>query len=455
MEWISFGDVRAVKYIRKKELNQEAYYRLCSYTYLFSEKGKHLVQNMLSGQIVRLNEQEWAALEQIREGQKRYAFLEEHGLTELALARVLVETDWDEMEQYFLMVQVLRSLSREKPGVKSYTILPTTGCNARCVYCFEEGIAVKTMTAATADRTADYIAKTRWEDTVFFQWFGGEPLCAPGIISRICRRLTERGIQFRSKITTNGTLLTPAMADEAKEIWHLEEAQLSLDGAREDYDKRKAFPHPDGTEYDRALAAAEYLLDRGIRVTLRLNFDAENLPRLYSFCEEMKQRFGGRGDAFRIYPALLQQTRFLEDLIAINKERDKLVQYLGEKELLGSKMNEKPFRLPLHQCMADSMGKHVVIDPEGTVFNCDNLPGPLPRGSIFNDDVPMDGADCFMTMAAECRHCCFLPMCTPHYRSSCPLWFEGCFKIACQRTDDQLRKLISGHAKELPFIHNC
>lgn len=41
-----------------------------------------------------------------------------------------------------------------KPAAKAitnYTILTTTGCNARCFYCYEKGTKPVTMTAETAD----------------------------------------------------------------------------------------------------------------------------------------------------------------------------------------------------------------------------------------------------------------------------------------------------------------
>lgn len=122
-------------------------------------------------------------------------------------------------------------MSGNKKGLASYVILPTTGCNARCVYCYEEGYAVKTMTSETADRLVDFICETRYDDTVKLRWFGGEPLANAKIISYICKGLQERGVPYKSSMVTNASLLTKELAHEAKELWHLERVQVSLDGA--------------------------------------------------------------------------------------------------------------------------------------------------------------------------------------------------------------------------------
>lgn len=448
MKWIIPGDARAVRILRKTEPDRQARYRLSLFTYLYSEDGVHLVWQTVTGQTAALRGDEWAALLEIKARPRDYAFLEAHGLLALAEARVLVETGWNDLGQYDLTLRVLRSLQSEKKGVQSYRILPTTACNARCVYCYEEGLVPKTMTPATAGRMAEYIEKTRWSEPVTLRWFGGEPLCAAPVISRICEKLRERGVPFRSRITTNGTLLTEAMAEEAKNLWMLEKAQLSMDGARADYERRKGFPRPDGTEYDRAMRAAELLLDRGIQVSMRVNWDAENLPRLRDFFGELRDRFGGR-EGFSVYPALLNQTRFSDELFSLARENARLQRELEELGLAKRNVGETPFEFRTHQCMADSMGKAVVVDPEGTVFACDYLPGPQPKGTIFRDDVPSDGAGGSASAAGECRSCCFLPLCTPNYRTNCPLWFEKCYEGICRQEDARLRRWIAAHRAEL------
>ena len=90
----------------------------------------------------------------------------------------------DEYEQYFVLKKIpqvaqsvllsngiliddsrdqedeLRRMRMDRKQIKSeryIRILTTTGCNARCPYCFEKGIAYETMDHTTAQQVADYI----------------------------------------------------------------------------------------------------------------------------------------------------------------------------------------------------------------------------------------------------------------------------------------------------------
>ena len=56
--------------------------------------------------------------------------------------------------------QVRQMAALLKPAAKAidyYRILTTTGCNARCFYCYEKGTKPVTMTAETASKVVDYI----------------------------------------------------------------------------------------------------------------------------------------------------------------------------------------------------------------------------------------------------------------------------------------------------------
>ena len=47
---------------------------------------------------------------------------------------------------------------------------------------------------------------------------------------RISRRLTEAGVRFDAEMTSNGSLFTEALAQEAAEAWKLSRIQITLDG---------------------------------------------------------------------------------------------------------------------------------------------------------------------------------------------------------------------------------
>ena len=88
----------------------------------------------------------------------------------------LVPEAHDDLKLCRQVQQMVALLTPVPKVVTSYTILPTTGCNARCFYCYEQGTKPVTMTAETASRVVRYIVAHRGDEEVECRWFGGEPL---------------------------------------------------------------------------------------------------------------------------------------------------------------------------------------------------------------------------------------------------------------------------------------
>ena len=135
---------------------------------------------------------------------------------------------------------VARMLEKKSDAITSYTIFTTTDCNARCFYCYEMGRPRVPMSKETADHTADYIIKRCCGEKVRLNWFGGEPLFNKPVISLICQRLREAGIDYRSTMTTNGYLFDDDTIKEAKDEWRLKKVQITLDGTEQTYNRCKA-----------------------------------------------------------------------------------------------------------------------------------------------------------------------------------------------------------------------
>lgn len=440
------GDRRVVDILRKKHIRPDSLYRLSVYTCPYSEGQVHLFYSTLTGAAMSLTDGEWAAA---GDGGRIPVFgrtLEEAGLADLVRLCLLTEQDRDDYRLYETALTVLRTLSKEKPGVKTYTILPTTGCNARCPYCYEEGLPVKTMDDAAADRTAEFIARTGQEDGVVLSWFGGEPLLAARVISRICRRLNERGISYRSRIVTNGVLLTEALADEAVSLWKLERAQVSVDGERADYEARKRYLRPVEHNYDAMLRAVGLLLERDVQVTIRCNADRENVEGMRPFWEDIGARYGTY-ERLSLYTEILTQKKHDESCVALHR---RILELEDEAAAGGLKMGrgEEPFRLKVNCCMADSRGKSVVIGPDGTLYRCEHLSDGDAFGSMYDEDAAI--GEHRMARAEPdpaCRDCRFLPECTAFFRNACPDWFEYCAAFRQFDLDRRLRRMAEGEAR--------
>jgi len=446
---IKNGAENAAKIIYKKQLSKIAQYRLSLNSYLFAENGRFLIKNTMTKEVIELTKREYSAIINIKESVE-YSYVEENELIELAKKRYLVETDYDEVKQYQQVVYLLKTMSGQKKGLGTYIILPTTGCNARCVYCYEEGYEVKTMSPETADRLVDFICETRHDDKIKLHWFGGEPLANVKIIRQICTALKDRNVPYRSKMTTNASLMTKELAHEAKELWHLEKVQVSLDGAKEDYTSRKNYYAPEKHNYDVVMKAIHYLADEGIKLNLRVNVDFDNIERIPAFLQQIKTEFSDMRN-ISLYIAALYQVQQSERCIELYKrvfEMNEIITLLGIP--MSSESSTKT-RLRLNSCMADGMDKSIVITPNGVFNNCEHLPEAHTWGNIFDgvtDQSKFDELSAAPKVDEKCAKCPFLPECTPYYKNGCPGWFEKCYEYHCLKTEYAMHNLLKGGNSE-------
>jgi radical SAM protein with 4Fe4S-binding SPASM domain len=453
MNILRAGAGNAAKIIHRKKLRRDGQYRLSLYAYPFFEGGRYLLLHTLTGEVLELTAAEWADILPLRDASRGHEFIARKGLTELAEKRYLVETDHDEAHAYAQVLFVLRTVRERKKGLSVYTILPTTGCNARCVYCYEEGVPVQTMTEATVDRLIDFVCETKDDGSVKLRWFGGEPLAAVSVIRRACAALEERGVAFSSDMITNASLMTRELAHEAKERWHLKTAQVSLDGAREDYALRKRYVQPERHNYDGVMQAIRFLADEDICVNLRVNVDLGNLPRIEGFLDEMGTAFGDRKNV-TLYLAALFQEQGSAHYAALQEAIFALRDKIRAKGLERPSNAAKKGRLSLNYCMADNLDSAIVIMPDGRFFHCEHLPAGQSWGNIFDgvtDPALFEALRRPHEIDPECAGCPFLPNCTPFKRRGCPdcpASADECRLSQRLETEDMLRQLLCGEVAE-------
>jgi len=450
MKIMKTGIRNVAKLIDTNKLSIERKYRLSYYIYLYEENNMYLIQNTMTNEIMELSSSEWSAVKDLCSEPQDYDYLEQNGIIELAEKRYIVETDYNELKQYQQVVFLLKTMSGEKKGISSYTILPTTGCNARCVYCYEEGFAIKNMTPETADRVVSYICETRQEDQIRLHWFGGEPLSKPSIIRQICTQLNERGVPFKSTMVTNASLITKELAHEAKELWNLKKVQVSLDGVKSDYSIRKNYYNPEKHNYDVVMKAIHYLADEGIDVKLRVNVDLDNIERIGDFLKEMKNTFGEVKN-ISLYLSPLNQANHNENCIDLYKKILKYNQQIQAMNHFDTQHEKKKMELRLIYCMADNIDKSVVITPDGTLSHCDQFIDGPSWGNIFDgvtDHAKFEELKKRGDVDAKCAKCPFLPICTPFYKKGCPAWFEKCFEYRCLMANQSMHDLLKGESNE-------
>ena len=360
------------------------------------------------------------------------------GFDPLIETMFLVPEGKDECAYYESVAKMMR-LFGQKKGIPCYTILPTLGCNARCIYCYEEGRKQVTMTPEIVEQTIRYILETRAEGTVKLKWFGGEPLLCPGIIDRVSDALREAGVPFKSSVVSNGSLITPAIVEKMTTRWNVTNIQNSMDGAEPDYIVRKHY-YADAGQYHFVMDALSRLSAAGIRVSLRCNVDDGNWDGIPEFMDDLKENVAHK-DNIGVYFSPLMDVRtsdgeldFWEKVIAARP----LIEAAGFRPRA---YNEPSMRFKANRCMAD--GGSIVIEPDGSLYSCEHCPSNGRFGDVFHGvtDEATKTEFCRSDRTREkCRKCPFLPECTSF--ASCPWTDAHCREMREMLTLDFLKRLI-------------
>ena len=175
-------------------------------------------------------------------------------------------------------------------------LLASEDCNFRCVYCYE-AFARGTMLPHVR-RGVLKLAEQRAPGLRQLQvgYFGGEPLYGLKAIEEMAPRFlqlsAEHELQFTSSMTTNGYLLVPETATRLLD-WNIRHFQITLDGLGEDHDRNRHGRDGQAT-FDRVYDNLRSLHERSddFGVTLRVNFDQTNYPRLPDLLNAIQRDFG-------------------------------------------------------------------------------------------------------------------------------------------------------------------
>jgi len=426
MKVIERGDEDALRLIRASVKPEDCLYGVSDYAYFYNDGGSRLIKSFLSGMIVEATGEELAAIEHLKSTPEPFSFIEKNGLQPYIENRILKKTGTDECEVYLSLLRLLRAM-RRPGGVTMYVVLVSTGCNARCTYCFEEGFIPRTMSKETADRLIALIEETHFKSGIILNWFGGEPLLGHSIITYVCSELEKRGVAFTSQITTNASLFDAEIADAAKEIWHLELAQVSLDGDRADYEAKKRYVNPKAHNFDKVMESIHLLADRGIKVTLRCNFDARSVDSVRRNLDFLKSEFGEMSGMKVDFAPLFQE----RDGEAGEKLFEEAAKLRGYARSIGVPVNDGgkgSAHLKLYHCISDNIPGARTIMPDGTIYGCEHILDGDERGDIWkgitNQELIKSLSD--IEPAEECRRCVFLPFCTPFKKKGCAIAGKYC-----------------------------
>lgn len=344
-------------------------------------------------------------------------------------------------------------------GITAVTIAPTMDCNARCFYCFEHGAIKGTMSEESADDVADFLIRNCKEKELYVSWFGGEPLMATNIISRINTKLLDAGINVESTITTNGILIDQSIIEKFRE-WNVSRVQITLDGLHDEYNRIKNYTLNIPDPFEQIMENIELSISSGISVHLRVNYKSTDYSKVKETMEYLNDRFGHYEHLY-LYGAPLDLPQIKGYSEFDEKEGDIFLQVLDDSLKNGYENDELNFAsLKVSEDYNPALGElmlapfpancfmvnkdRYVIDDAGLLYKCQKHLGK-PQFSCGNvKDGPIKN-DVYFHYVTEklhderCKECRMLPICQGGCNANRLLYGH---KFACPPSKSIIEKLV-------------
>lgn len=370
--------------------------------------GRFLLFNLATSAIALLDTEELSEIETASFGDaQRAATALDNGF--------IVPAEENELEKV-LAIQRMNNYSTRFAG---FQILPTTSCNARCFYCYEQGYQRISMSDEVERAIPSFIASFMdMVDDVHVTWFGGEPLLGWDSIQRLSAELIgqakRRGVGYTSDIVTNATLLSAERARELVEACKVTQAQVTFDGLREQHMQRKRY-RDESIDFDDILKALEYLVRAGSRLLIRLNVDKDNLDDCLSLIDMLGGRYAGNENVMLyvapLYGSVSPNANF-EKLELTDAYRRIFMRMIDAGFI--QTLDGLPMNFNNATCSA-RMVNNYVIDPRGDVYKCEHLLsqeseklGTVFDGVVFNEAMVRWASP---SLPKTCMECSFLPGC--------------------------------------------
>ncbi len=285
-------------------------------------------------------------------------------------------------------------------------IYATNACNFRCVYCEQEHI-VENLHAETMERIEKMVDRIADEvRCIEIDWFGGEPLLQSnsilalmGHIIEICR---QKNCNVIGTMTTNGYLLSKKIIEKLWE-YKVRTMQITVDGNKTANDARRVLADGRGT-YDVVVGNIKYALEQGMKITLRINVNAENFEQALEVLDEIPQQY--HSQVFVSISNIFQNKRTLSTY-----------QLLRETQRRGFACHNRWNQyVHCHACIKNA----VVINTNGDVLLCSNTSSDEKRVGYLTADggVHVERVGDYLKLEAlsarnnpECQVCMELPYC--------------------------------------------
>lgn len=406
--------------------------------------GCYLLYNSLSNVFLKLDEEQYDLLLKVKENPDLP--IEEAFQKELRENRILVE---DNQEEYYKF-KLLKSLKRYDRSYLSLTIAPTSDCNFRCCYCFEDAPEPVYMTDRVQEDLIRFIKSHEGIKHLSITWYGGEPLMAFDRMVTITNEIKGLGLNFDATVITNGYYLDEKVINSLEGL-HIRTVHITLDGLADVHNRRR--PEKGGRDsFAKIIHNIELMRksNASAKVVIRVNVDKENSSEYHRIYAFMKDNYGDL--VVNIYPGFVKKTygicAYAENHLLSNEEQAQFVldQYRNYKI-----MDHTHFlpAISYSECLARCLNAYLVA-PDGYLYKCWTDLGNKEKcvGNLSNLTYHMNALAKYMVGGdpfsdKKCQVCKFLPVCgggCPHLKLK--NMFAGCKADLCHISKTKIYEFL-------------
>jgi 12,18-didecarboxysiroheme deacetylase len=210
----------------------------------------------------------------------------------------------------------LLQFSSDKKPVVVWNV--TKRCNLRCVHCYAHAGDKADRNELTTEEGKHLLEDLAGFGVPVILFSGGEPLVRPDLVELAAYAVR---LGMRAVISTNGTLVTPTIAEALQDIG-LSYVGISLDGTKEVNDRFRGMRGA----FDRAMAGIANCQQAGIKVGLRFTLNRMNAGEVPAIFDLLEARaiprvcfyhlvYAGRGSELVHEDLPHDETRRVVDLI--------------------------------------------------------------------------------------------------------------------------------------------
>lgn len=365
----------------------------------------------------------------------------------------LVSSSVDEMRRAQFLHQSLH-----RTDIMHLVLMPTEACNFRCTYCYETFERGKMNRKIVNGLKAFVQEKATNLSALHISWFGGEPLTSLDVIEELSECFisiaNENNIHYSCDLVTNGYLLTKEVFNRLLS-WNINQFMITVDGVGEVHDSRRHLTSG-GKTFDKIIDNLMAIKDvtGSFDITVRTNFDEENLPEASKLTSFLKDHFADDGRFGIMFRPVGKWGGKNDDDIPVcsrTMANKKIWELTDEAITQGFRMSSMITEslMPSASVCYAAKPHSLVVGSDGQLYKCTlSLNEEFNKVGILQEDgtleLDYDKIASWVTSGEEtdtvCQSCFYRPACQGNH---CPLYRMRTEERPCPYEKRNIKKVLN------------